>query len=183
MRTKWLILILVFSVMVNVAAIGTIGYHGWKVRSIDQPPLPPPPEPMLRHLRRPLSLTPDQMRELEAQRRRISEEIQGIRRDLSKSRARLMQLLRSPDPDSMAVEEVLQEIASSQVALERKVIHNILRMRKVLTPEQREELLRMMERRGGWGRMGPELEHGMRRGPFGPERPFGPNKDNRRKRP
>lgn len=183
MRTKWLTIALVFSVIVNVAGIGTIGYHWWRVRSVDHPLGPPPPEMMLRPLRRPLSLSPDQMRELEAQRRRISEEIRGIRRDLSESRVRLMQLLRSPDPDSTAVEEVLQEIASSQVALERKVIHNILRMRKVLTPEQREELLRMMERRGGWGRMGPEPEHGMRRGPFGPERPFGPNKDNRRKRP
>jgi len=105
------------------------------------------------------------MQELEAQRRWISEEIRGIRRDLSEKRARLMQLLRSPDPDSTAVEEILQEIASYQVTLERKIVQSILQMRKVLTPEQREKLFRMIERRGGWrgwDRMGPRLDHGKR---------------------
>ena len=171
MRTKWLIIALVFSVVVNVAAVGTIGYHWWKVHSAE-PPLPPspPPEAMLRPLRRPLNLTPDQMQKMGAQRRRISEEVRGIRKDLFESRARLMELLRSPDPDSMAVEEILQEIASAQVALERKVIHNIFRMKRTLTPEQREKLLKMMERRGGWGRMGPGQGHGMMRGPSGPGR-------------
>ena len=171
MRTKWLIIALMFSVVVNVAALGTIGFHWWKVRGV-RPPLPPfpPPKEMLRPLRRPLDLTSDQMQELGTQRRRISEEIRGIRKDLLDSRARLMELLRSLDPDSMAVEEILQEIASSQVALERKVIHSILRMKRTLTPEQREKLLQMMERRGGWGRMGPGQGHGMMRGPSGPGR-------------
>ena len=179
MRTKWTIIALVFSVVVNLVAMGTIGFHWWKVRRVVGPPLPPfpPSEAMLRPLRRPLNLTPDQMQELGAQRRRISEEIRGIRKDLFESRARLMQLLRSPDPDSMAVEEILQEIASSQVALERKVIHSILRMKQTLTPEQREKLLRMMERRGGWSgfewksdSMGPRPGHGMMRGPSDPGR-------------
>ena len=87
-----------------------------------------------------------------------------------------MELLRSPDPDSMAVEEILHKIASSQVALERKAIHDILRMRQVLTPEQREALLRMIARRGGWDKMGPKSEHRMKRGPLGPGGPFGPDK-------
>jgi len=171
MRTKWLIIALVFSVVVNVVAIGTIGFHWWKVRRVG-PPLPPspPPEAMLRPLRRPLNLTPDQMQKLGAQRRKILEEIRGIRKDLFESRARLMELLRSPDPDSMAVEKVLQDIASSQIALERKVIHSILRMKQALTPEQREKLLQMMERRGGWDRMGPGPGHGMMRGPSDPGR-------------
>ena len=171
MKTKWTIIALVFSVVVNVVALGTIGFHWWKVRGV-RPPLPPfpPHKEMLRPLRRPLDLTPDQMQELGTQRRRISEEIRGIRKDLLESRARLMQLLRSPDPDSMAVEEILQEIASSQVALERKVVHSILRMKRTLTPEQREKLLQMMERRGGWDRMGPGQGHGMMRGPSGPGR-------------
>ena len=167
MRTKWLIAALVFSGVVNMAAIGTIGYHWGKERSVGRPP-PPPHEPMLRPLRRPLSLTPDQMQELEGQRRRISEEIRGIRRDLFESRARLMELLRSPDPDSMAVEDILQKMATFQVALERKVIQNILRMKQVLTPEQREKLLQMMEKRGGWDRIRPKLGHGGEKHRLGP---------------
>lgn len=169
MRKKWLILALVFSGMVNVAAIGTIGFHWWRVRSVDHRLHSfPPGEPMLRPLHRLLSLTPDQVQKLEAQRRRISEEIRGIRQNLFESKTRLMELLRSPDPDSMAVEEILQEIASSQVALERKVIHNILRMKQALTPEQREKLLQMMERRGGWDRMRPRLGHGGEKHRLGP---------------
>lgn len=170
MRKRWTVLALVFSVMVNVAAIGTIGYHWWRARGVNYPPLRPPPKLMLRRLRRPLSLTPAQMEELETEKTDFNEEIRGIREDLFESRARLMQLLRSPNPDSMAVEEVLQDIASSQVTLERKVIHSILGMRRVLSPEQREKLLRMIERRGGWDKMGPGFGRGMKRNRLGPGR-------------
>jgi Spy/CpxP family protein refolding chaperone len=79
-----------------------------------------------------------------------------------------MELLRSPDPDSMAVENILQKMATSQVALERKVIQNILRMKQVLTPEQREKLLQMMEKRGGWDRIRPKLGHGGEKHRLGP---------------
>ncbi len=170
MRKKWLILALVFSVVVNVAAIGTIGLHWWKVRKVQHLH-----RPILGPMRNMLSLSPAQMQELDAQSGQISEEIRKIRQDIFKTRTRLMQLLRAPDPDSTAIDEVLQKMASSQVALERKVIQNILQMRQVLTPEQREKLFRMVERRGRWDKMGPGLEHKMRRGPSGPGGPFGPH--------
>ena len=182
MRTRWLTLALVFSVMVNLAAIGTIGYHWWNVRSAARP-LSPSYRPMMPGpMHRMLSLSPAQMKKLEEQHRRATEEIMKMRQDLAESRARLMQLLRSPDPDSMAVEKILQEMASSQVALERKVIQNILQMKEALPPEQQEKLLQMIERWGRGNRMGPGWEHGMKRGPFGPGRPSGPDKDKRRRR-
>ena len=164
MRTRWLILALVFSGMVNVAAIGTIGYHWWKVRSAARP-FSRSHRPMMRGpMHEALSLSPAQMQKLHEQRRQIVEDISKMRQGLTESRAHLMQLLRSPDPDSMAVEEILQEIASSQLAVERKVIQNILQMKEALTPEQREMLLQMIERRGKGDGMRPGLQHRMRRG-------------------
>ncbi len=171
MRNRWLILVLAFSLIVNVAAIGTIGYRWWRARRMTSQ-WSHPHRRMLEPMRGLLSLTPEQMDQLEEQRRRISGETEEIRQDLFKSRARLMELL-GTDPDSLEIEELLQEIASSQVALERKVINNILRMKQVLTPEQREELLRMMEKRGRFDRMRPP--------PFGPEEPFGPRERIKRK--
>ena len=170
MRQRWLIIALVFSGMINVAAIGTIGYHWWRVDG-EAPPSPRfPPEEMPAPLRRELNLSSAQAQKLTEHRRQTSEEMQKIRRDLLETRTRMMQLLRSPNPDSMAVEEILQKMVSSQVALERKVIHSILGMREVLTPEQRERLLRMMEKRFRWEGKGPGPEHGMRRRPFDPGR-------------
>ena len=171
MRQRWLVLALVFSGMVNLAAIGTIGYHGWRVRR-PAPPSQRPFEEMPAPLRRELSLDPDQMEKLAEHRRQSREEMGKIRQGLFEARTRLMELLRSPDPDSLAVEDLLQQMVSSQMAMERKVIHDLLRMRQVLTPEQRERFMRMMERRFRWNDMGPEHgpEHKGRRGPFGPGR-------------
>ncbi|OPX25933.1 MAG: hypothetical protein B1H02_00090 [Candidatus Latescibacteria bacterium 4484_107] len=120
MRNKWLILALVFSVMVNAAAIGTIGFHWWKVRRIARP-LPPPGGPMRGLMHRALSLNPTQMRKLDAHRKRT-------------------------------------------------VFFNLLQMKRELTPEQQEKLLRMMARRPGWDGMGPEFGHGPKPGRFGPGR-------------
>ena len=166
MRKRWLILALVFSVMVNVAAIGTIGYHWWRARSAASF-LSHPGGPMLKPMRRALSLNPAQMRELGEQRRQIAEEIEKNQQDLVEARARLMELLRSPAPDSMAVEEILEEMTSAQMTMQRTVLRNLLRMKRELTPEQQERLLRMMERRPGWD-MGPGLGHRRMRGRLGP---------------
>ncbi|MFH1007874.1 MAG: periplasmic heavy metal sensor [Candidatus Latescibacterota bacterium] len=169
MRKKWLILALVFSVMVNVAAIGTIGFHWWRA-SHAASFLPPPGGPMRGPMRRELSLDPDQMRELETHRKQMAQEIDHLQEELSEARNSMMALLRSADPDSTAVEEVLEEIMASQMAMERKVLHNLLRMKRELTPEQQEKLLRMMARRPGWDRMRPDFRRGREDGRFGPGR-------------
>jgi Spy/CpxP family protein refolding chaperone len=163
MRSRWLILALVFSVMVNIMAIGTIGFHWWAIRR-----LPPPPQSLHGPLRGPmrdmLSLSPAQIERLDKETSRTLEEINELRRHHFETRAHLFQLLRSPSPDSMAVEEVLRDISESQMALERHVIHNILRMKRILTPEQQEKLLRSLERHRK-----PEFRNRMRPHPFGPE--------------
>ena len=173
MRNKWLILALLFSVMVNAAAIGTIGFHWWKVRRIERP-FPPPGGPMRDPARglmhRALSLNPAQMRKLDAHREQMAEEIERNRKGLAKTRIRMMQLLRSPEPDSTEVEAMFQEMAAFQMAIQRTVFRNLLRMKRELTPEQQEKLLRMMARRPGWEGMGPEFGHGPKRDRFGPGR-------------
>jgi len=109
------------------------------------------------------------MEKLDKQRKQISEEIGKKQQDLLEARTRMMELLRSPDPDSMAVEEILEEMTSAQMAMQRTVLRNLLRMKRELTPEQQERLLRMMERRPGWD-MGPGLGHRRMRGRLGPDR-------------
>lgn len=167
MRNRWLILVLIFSVMVNAAAVGTIGFHAWKVHRIDRP-LPPPGGPMRGLMHRSLSLNPAQMRELDAHREQIAEKIGCARKGLVETRTRMMQLLRSPDPDSTEVEAALQEMAAFQMSIQRAVFRNLLQMKRELTPEQQEKLLRMMARRPGWDGMGPEFGHGPKPGRFGP---------------
>ncbi|MCD6333740.1 MAG: periplasmic heavy metal sensor [Candidatus Latescibacteria bacterium] len=169
MRNKWLILALVFSVMVNAAAIGTIGFHWWKVRRIVRP-LPPPGGPMRGLMHRALSLNPTQMRKLDAHRKQMTEEIERNKKGLVENRIRLMQLLRSSEPDSAEVEAALQEMGAFQMAIQRTVFFNLLQMKRELTPEQQEKLLRMMARRPGWDGMGPEFGHGPKPGRFGPGR-------------
>jgi Spy/CpxP family protein refolding chaperone len=63
-------------------------------------------------------------------------------------------LLKDPDSDSAQADLIFQEIVSLQTQLETMVFHNMAKMHEVLTPEQRAELMKLVEKRH------PPLFHG-----------------------
>ncbi|MFQ6091566.1 MAG: Spy/CpxP family protein refolding chaperone [bacterium] len=158
MRSKWLILALVFSVAVNGAALVTIGYQWWRSRQPARPPI----ELRREILRRQLNLTEDQFRRVRDAQGQVAEEMEAMRKSLRAKRAELVRLLREPDPDRAEIDARLREIATLQADLERRVVDNLLKLKGVLTPEQREKLLSIIDhhlmgpgRRGRRGRFGP----------------------------
>jgi Spy/CpxP family protein refolding chaperone len=89
------------------------------------------------------------------------------RANLAVKRVDLRELLSADKPDRAAIDSKLQDISSSQLALEKARVGFRLDMKDAITPEQREKLRaaireRIQGERGGAGRRGPGMRGGQR---------------------
>lgn len=155
---KWLIIVLVFSVAVNVAALVTIGIQ-WSRHSGKYHPLSGPPfsEKHSEMLHRRLDLSEDQIQKVKETQDRFAEEMETMQNGLRTKREALFRQLRAPEPDRTEIDTLLVEIAALQANVERNVVNHLLEMKDVLTPEQRKKLLSLIDRRF--------RDHGPRFGP------------------
>jgi Spy/CpxP family protein refolding chaperone len=166
--SKTLVLLLVVSLAVNLAAVVTFSYYWWSEdrsagrsgralasRGSDvRPDL----------LRRRLQLTEEQLGAVGREREEMMRQMMSIRRQSSNKRRELMELLEEAELDRGRADSLLEEIAALQVRIERLTFEHLAKMRQLLTPQQQEHLLRMLERRlphGGNGH--PLLEERMER--------------------
>ena len=94
------------------------------------------------------------------------------RADLQVKRIDLRQLLAADKPDRAAINAKLQEISTSQLALEKSSVDFRLDMRDAITPAQREKIRQLMSERrgrggpgrGGWGQPGQGRQGQRQRG-------------------
>lgn len=166
MMSKTLILLLIVSLAVNLAAALTFGYYWWSEKhntretvgrwGMDKPDVKPD------ILRRRLDLSKEQVERIEKERRALASEMRSLRLESSRARRELMALLEDEDIDRGRADSLLSEVASLQAEIERKVFEHLAEMKGVLTPEQREHLLHLLQRRlHPRGVEHPMLEEGM----------------------
>ena len=95
------------------------------------------------------------------------------RADLQVKRIDLRDLLSADKPDRAAIDSKLQDISTSQLAMEKAAVGHQLDMREALTPAQREKLRQWMMQRRDRERGAERGEGGGQRGPRGGNRPGG----------
>ena len=136
------------------------------------PPGTVPPEVLVK-LRRPLELTDDQVDRIwdiiEPTRRRAIELQSGI----EEKEGQLAALLLGDDPDEKAVEAMVEELTALHAERAKLDVLTPLRVRKVLTPEQRTKLMEI------WKERPPGPPPGKKRGAMHP----GPGKQPPHKKP
>ncbi len=168
MKRKLLILGVIILVIVNISALITI-FHNYRLGPPKRLPGPPGSFDSLRHE---LALSDSQIVKLRARRAAFEKQIDEIRLILRKKREALVEELRSTEPDSGRIDQLVEEIGELQTELEKRAIRSILQGKEVLTPEQREKLLRMFEHRLQGRGMIPAHRwpkgKGPQRDPFGP---------------
>jgi len=151
MDKKVLVIILVISVAINAATLFTFGYFWW-TRHYRSERQEVPHQPHMMHdwqhtrIARNLDLSKKQVEEIKKMNEEIRSEMWPVREELFKKRQELMSLLREKEPDSMRVDQLLKEIATMQAEHETKVFYRVLKMREILTPEQREQLGGLLQR-------------------------------------
>jgi len=176
-KRKVLPVLLVFSLALNSAFIGAWAYHYFFVRPVLR-------EQMLRAARperhamagalAELNLTGEQRRRLMAGRVALRRGIEEPRRRAEVAKERLLDLLAAPEADPEALKAAQQEIAADRAEVLRLVFEHLLRVRDVLSHEQRVEFREMLRGMRGPHRGAPHGQRGPR-GESPPPPPSDPN--------
>lgn len=115
--------------------------------SVSQPTVAQPSRPRVTELRRSLrdlNLSAEQLRQLQQIRHRKQEEILDRTLELRSARHQLRELLISDAPES-EVEAQFQRVQRLAREVNASRFEAVLEMRQVLSPEQRQQLLRAIE--------------------------------------
>jgi len=144
MSRKLLIIALIISVAINLAAVFTIGFYWREVRSHKRDIRPRWTERV--HdwhespLRRELNLTEEQLEVLNRYQQEMRQKMLPYRQELFTKRKELMELLKETEPNKERADSLFREIVSLQMELEAHIFDNLWYLRSMLTPEQRERL-------------------------------------------
>ena len=140
MRSNWLAGILVLSLAVNAAVMGTLGYHYFI-----KPQRAPQPCFALGdgHLYQALGLTAEQLEKMEPLAHAFHSQMGKMKASMEQKRDVLIDLLQQGD-SSDRIDRVRNEMASILDAIQKEVIAHISDIRKILDPKQQEEFFRLM---------------------------------------
>ncbi len=164
MKRDWLLYLVIFSLALNIGAIGTFGYLYYQGRQeLAQRQAEAKP---FRPLWGRLNLDEQQRVALKdllpEHRRRVME----LRRELAQKRQELLALIKVEKPAWPPIAGKIREISNLQGSLEEEVVRFLLEIEGRLRPEQKTEFLKLVEQRVE--RMGQPF------GPHGPHRGMGP---------
>ena len=145
MKKNNLKIVLILSLLFNVAFIGAFGYR-WYVKR-NRPKFSRRSYTKQHgRIKERLNLTEEQCKQLHELRLRLSDKIQPIRKELMTERRQLTQLLMAEAYDSSAIEKQLNKISMLQNDLEKQVIYQLMEEKTVLTPEQKKHFIRMISK-------------------------------------
>lgn len=130
MKRKLLILMMASLLFLTIAA-------GVKAQEADRPQEIPPPGEQFEDPIKQLKLTPEQRQQIRLIREQMRDERAAINQRRRAANLALEEALNADQPDETLVEQRLRELASAQAAQMRMNILTEVRIRRVLTPEQR----------------------------------------------
>lgn len=171
MKTKVLVGILLFLIVINLSTIGVFVYHLVRPGSPDVELLPPegaPPQAMMRRGMRMMHLQPDAREQMMKLMTSFREEIRTYQQQIFALEDSTVALLIADPPPMSRVSENLKKLADLRLLINEKAVHNLLQAKKFLDPEEEEAFFRAimqarpqgMRMSGGMG--GPMRGRGMR---------------------
>lgn len=148
-------LVVVFSVALNIAFIGT-----WVARAarIQRETKEAYSGQVWCPLHRRLGVSPEQWRRIEPQLDAFRRESQAVSAEMNRLRGELIDLIAGEQPDREAIEAKQEEIRARQRRMQKLVIEHLLTEKETLTAEQQRELFDMIRQRSGC--QGPALMWG-----------------------
>ena len=107
-----------------------------------------------------LNLTPEQTEKMQALRKSFFEEALPLRNELMSKKFELKALWVQTNPEEGKILAKQREINALRAQLQEKFTKNRLQMRKILTPEQQAQLVKLFNRHKGWRGYGRGRESG-----------------------
>jgi Spy/CpxP family protein refolding chaperone len=142
MRSKWLILILMLSLAINLAVLATVGYHYYSNVST-APSAPCPMSPGDSHLYQSLGLSNVQLAKMEPLAQSFHGRLAELGTRMEEKKETLTNLLQK-DSNPASIENLRKEMAGIQDEIQKEVIIHIIESKKILDPNQQERFFDLM---------------------------------------
>jgi Spy/CpxP family protein refolding chaperone len=145
MSRKTLGWLLIFSVIINVSTLATVGYYRWFKEkrhsfAIDR-------SAHQQFLKKKLGLTEDQSQKIEELRSELWQQIKPLKSQLDDERHQFFQMVNQDSVNIQDVYRSIDRISELQKQMQRKTAENMLAHQSILTPEQRKKFFSMMANR------------------------------------
>ncbi len=143
MRSRWLIFVLVLSLAVNAAVLGTMAYHyylGTPVNTMAPCPIAPGDS----HLYQSLGLSDVQLSKMNPLAQKFHGRLRELRTAMEGKRKLLLDLL-SKGEDPAGIENLRREMAGIQDEIQREVISHITETKKILDAKQQQRFFDLMK--------------------------------------
>lgn len=148
MKSKNIKIILLLSFIFNIAFLGSLGYRLIE-KMKHQKARAERVERGRTEFKEWLGLTDAQQERLEAIREEFPSQMRPMRKQIEGERKELIQLLRVDTPDTAHIVSILDKIGQIQVDMQKEIVFQVWREKEVLSEEQREKFLKLVERRLG----------------------------------
>jgi Spy/CpxP family protein refolding chaperone len=170
MKTKVLVGILLFLIVINLSTIGVFVYHLIRPGTPDPELIPPegvPPQAMMGRGMPMMRLQPEAREQMMKLMAGFREEIRTYQQQIFALEDSTVALLIVDPPPMTRVNENLKKLADLRLLINEKAVHNLLKAKKFLGPEEQEAFFRAimqarpqaMRMSGGMG--GPMRGRGM----------------------
>ena len=145
MKRKLLILGIIILSIINIATLVTFGYHKWsRHRQTYCSSVCPRSKSFLY---RELSLSDEQIQQIETLKETFQNEINPLREDIKKKREEIVHLLMFEEPETSSIDTLINEIQSIQAQIQKQVIYHLIAEKNILTKEQQEKFIRLISER------------------------------------
>jgi Spy/CpxP family protein refolding chaperone len=145
MKRKLFLLGLILLSIINVAALGTWIYHRYHRRPQAVYDAHTATPTML--LCRELNLSSEQMERVQLLRKTFHQSVGPTSQALLTKRMALIDQFMFDKPDTIQINQIVQEIAGLQIKLQNQVVHYIAQEKKILQPEQQQRFFEILKTR------------------------------------
>jgi Spy/CpxP family protein refolding chaperone len=142
MRSKKLLLLLILSLAVNAAVLGTIGYHYYLSPSA-VPSAPCPMSPGDSHLYQSLNLSEAQLSKMEPLAQKFHARLGELAALMEEKKETLIALLQKQS-DHVSIENLRKQMANIQDEIQKEVITHITESKKILDSNQQQRFFDLM---------------------------------------
>jgi Spy/CpxP family protein refolding chaperone len=142
MRSKWLTVILFFSLAINAGVLVTMGYH-YYLNISTTPSAPCPLSPGDSHLYQSLGLSNLQLAKMEPLAQKFHGRLAELGSAMEGKKETLIDLLEK-DSNPESIENLRKEMAGIQDEIQKEVITHITESKKILDPNQQQRFFDLM---------------------------------------
>ncbi len=160
MKNSTLKFLLLISVILNVAILGTIGYSYYMNSFHKSLSFGPGRRTFLV---KELSLNPEQANTLIKDEQSFHDDIDKMRQQIFIKRLELLDLMKSEKPDTKKIDQTISDIGKMQEDIQKKIVAHIIEVKTILNKDQQKKFFGLIKT------IITKREDG-KRGPHGPNR-------------